>query len=118
MKSKTKIIWSTNAERDLIRIVEYIAADSPSNARMVFEKIRREARELERMPKRGRIVPELEKQNFVDFRELIVAPWRVIYRVNENVLGILAVIDSRQNFEDILLKIIINPANFEKNNRQ
>lgn len=112
MKSKKRIVWSFNAERDLIRIVEYIAKNSPSNARMVFEKVKKEARELEKFPDRGRIVPELEKQNFVDFKELIVEPWRIVYRINGDVVGILGVIDSRQNFEDILLKIIINPANF------
>jgi addiction module RelE/StbE family toxin len=112
MKSKAKIKWSFNAERDLIRIIEYIAENSVTNARSAFERIKKEARELEKFPERGRIVPELEKQNFVDFRELVVAPWRVIYRVNENVVGVLAVIDSRQNFEDILLRIILNPENF------
>ncbi|HPJ41757.1 MAG TPA: type II toxin-antitoxin system RelE/ParE family toxin [Spirochaetota bacterium] len=42
-----------------------------------------------------------------NYRELIVVPWRIIYRIEEQKVYILAVIDSRRNFEDIILKRIM-----------
>jgi toxin ParE1/3/4 len=40
----------------------------------------------------------------MQYRELIIVPWRIIYRVAENKIYVLSVLDSRQNVEDILLK--------------
>ena len=38
MKRKHKVLWSDVAEKDLIGIIEYIAADSTTNALKVFQK--------------------------------------------------------------------------------
>ena len=37
------------------------------------------------------------------YRELIVAPWQIVYRISDTTVFVLSVIDSRQNVEDILL---------------
>ncbi|MEK6194681.1 MAG: plasmid stabilization protein, partial [Deltaproteobacteria bacterium] len=42
-------------------------------------------------------------------RELIISPWRMIYRISEMKIYVLSVLDSRQNVEDILLKRLIYP---------
>jgi toxin ParE1/3/4 len=58
-------------------------------------------------PDRGRIVPEVQDQGITLYRELIVPPWRIIYRISEKAVYVLSVLDSRQNVEDILLKRLI-----------
>jgi len=107
MKKTYDVIWSETSERDLTEIVEYIAADSPSNAFEIFKEIKEKASRLYTFPERGRIVPELKDQGIVLYRELVVPPWRIIYRLSKKTVYILSVLDSRQNIEDILLKRLI-----------
>ena len=108
MTKKYEVIWSNTAEKDLIDIVEYIAEDSPANALKIFRNIKQKASNLYTFPERSRIVPELNDQGILQYRELIISPWRVIYRVLEKKVYVLSVLDSRQNLEDILLKRLIN----------
>jgi toxin ParE1/3/4 len=96
--------WSETAERDLIAIVDYIADDSPSSAYEVFKEVRRKARSLRTFPGRGRIVPELQEQGITQYHELVVSPWRIIYRASERAVYVLSVFDSRRSLEDILLR--------------
>jgi len=108
MKKPYDVIWSKTSEKDLVNIVEYIAADSPSKAFEIFKEIKQKASSLYAFPDRGRIVPELRDQGIILYRELIVPPWRIIYRISEKAVYILSVLDSRQNVEDILLKKLIS----------
>jgi plasmid stabilization system protein ParE len=102
-----KVQWAAVAEEDLKSIILYIAEDSPTNARTIFEKINEMASSLTHFPERGRTVPELHQQGIFLYRELIVAPWRILYRISDRKVFILSVFDSRQNVEDILLKRLI-----------
>jgi len=107
MTRKYNVLWANVAEKDLIGIIEYIAEDNLTNAIKVFEKIKKKASSLCLSPERGRIVPELRDHGIILYRELIVAPWRIIYRISNKKVYVLLVIDSRQNVEDILLKRLI-----------
>ncbi len=49
---------------------------------------------------------ELQKQGITIYREVIVIPWRVIYKVGDDTVYIMAILDSRQNLEDLLLQKI------------
>ncbi|MDH3348187.1 MAG: type II toxin-antitoxin system RelE/ParE family toxin, partial [Desulfobulbaceae bacterium] len=103
MSHKFKVHWATIAEDDLKNIILYIADDSPISAMACFKKIKEAAASLTMLPERGRIVPELHDQGVSLYRELIVSPWRIIYRISEKKIYVLSVLDSRQNAEDILL---------------
>ena len=107
MNPKYKIIWTNVAENDLKNIIEYISVDSPQNALKILKKIKQKATNLYTLPERGRIVPELQDQGVLQYRELVIPPWRLIYRTSERKIFVLSVIDSRQNVEDILLKRLI-----------
>ncbi len=108
MKQDFKVIWAGFAVQDLENIIAYIAEDSPSTARKILSKIKKSVSDLYQSPHRGRFVPELQNQGILIYRELVIAPWRVMYRVSENTVLVLSVFDSRQNFEDILLKRLLN----------
>lgn len=103
MSIKYQVKWAVVAEGDLKQIIDYIAIDSPGNALQLLKKIRQKASSLYTLPERGRIVPELQGQGIQIYRELIVAPWRIIYRISDTTVYVLSVIDSRQNVEDVLL---------------
>jgi len=102
-----RVVWATAAENDLKEIIEYIAAESPDNAINVLSKIREHASNLYSLPARGRIVPELQDQGIPLYRELVISPWRLIYRIADLEVYVVSVIDSRRNVEDILLHKLI-----------
>ncbi|MCX5826656.1 MAG: type II toxin-antitoxin system RelE/ParE family toxin [Deltaproteobacteria bacterium] len=104
MKKSYDVRWSETSENDLLSIVEYIAIESPYQAYEIFKEIKKRASGLRTFPDRGRIVPELLDQGITLYRELIIVPWRIMYRVSENTVYVLSVLDSRQNVEDILLR--------------
>lgn len=108
MNKKHEVIWSNTADEDLSSIIDYILQDSINNAINVFDKIKNKCSNLYIYPNRGRIVPELKDYGILLYRELIIEPWRVIYRITENRVFVLSVIDSRQNVEDILLSRFVN----------
>jgi len=103
MSAGYEVKWAGVAENDLKQIIDYISIDSPDNALQLLTKIRRKASSLNTSPERGRIVRELQDHGIRTYRELIVAPWRIIYRITDKTLYVLSVIDSRRNVEDILL---------------
>ncbi|MDX2501607.1 MAG: type II toxin-antitoxin system RelE/ParE family toxin [Deltaproteobacteria bacterium] len=109
MSDNDNIEWAEVAENDLKEIIEYIAEDSPANALKILKKIKQKASSLYTLPERGRIVPELRDQGILIYRELIISPWRMIYRISEMKIYVLSVLDARQNVEDILLKRLIYP---------
>ncbi len=103
MKRKYKIIWSETAHADLLEIIEYIAQDSPVNAKKTLKSIKDKASDLYLSPEQGRVVPELQEQGITQYLELIIHPWRLMYRITDNTVVVLSVLDARQNVEDILL---------------
>jgi addiction module RelE/StbE family toxin len=108
MSKKYQVVWSNIAENDLKSIIEYIADDSPSNAFKIFKNIKQKASMLFTFPERGRIVSELRDQGISQYREMIISPWRILYRISESRVYVLSVLDSRRNIEDILLKRLTN----------
>ena len=95
------------AVRDLENIVAFIAGDSPVQARNVLARLKERAAALETHPARGRVVPELALFGFATWRELIVKPYRLIYRVEADRVFVLAVLDGRRDLEDLLLKRLV-----------
>lgn len=109
--SKTyKLQWTLNAKSDLLNIVDYIKKDSPSNANEIYLKIRKEAHSSNFFPLKGRVVPELQKEGITLYREVIASPWRIIYKVGNDTVYIMAILDSRQNVEEILLQKLLKKS--------
>ena len=104
MKPKYKVVWANAAESDLKDIIEYISINNPQNALKILKKIKQRASELYALPERGRIVPELQDQGILQYREIVIPPWRLVYRIAERKVFVLSLIDSRRNVEDILFK--------------
>ena len=107
MNRKYHVKWAAIAQRDLKQIMDHIAIDSPGNALQILKKIKQKASNLYTLPERGRIVPELQDQGIHIYRELVVAPWRIIYRISDTTVFVLSVIDARRNVEDILLDRLV-----------
>ena len=108
MNKKYEVIWANAAENDLKHIIAYIAEDSPAQALKILKRIKQSAAKLYSFPQRGRVVPELRDQGILQYRELIIPPWRIQYRIAEKRVYVLSLLDSRRNIEDVLLKRLTN----------
>lgn len=98
------VVWTKAAEADLECIVDFIADDSIDAAIAVFSRIRERAATLDNFPDKGRVVPELHQHGITQYRELIAAPWRIMYRIDGTKVYVISVVDSRRNLEDLLLE--------------
>lgn len=104
-----KVLWSRDAGDDLMEIITFIADRSGKPAgREIYSRIRERVQSAKEFPSTGRVVPELAAIGIADIRELIEPPWRVFYRVHQDELRVLSVIDGRRNLEEILYRKVID----------
>jgi toxin ParE1/3/4 len=97
-----RVSWSPTALDDVDAIAEYINRDSPAYTRAVVNKLLDTARNLKTFPNAGRIVPELGAEAI---RERFVYSYRLIYRVQDHEVLIVAVVHGRRLLEPLLEQI-------------
>ena len=88
-----RIIWSPLSLERVAEIADYIARDNLTAAEKWVDGIFRSVEPLKDLPKLGRIVPEIERD---DFREIIKGNYRIIYRVEPEQVSILTVRHGKQ----------------------
>ena len=88
-----KIIWSPLSLERVAEIANYIANDNLTAGERWVDGIFKTVELLEDLPKFGRIVPEIEKD---DFREIIKGNYRIIYRVEPEQVSILTVLHGKK----------------------
>jgi toxin ParE1/3/4 len=108
-KRSFRVLWTETAIRDLEGLIDYIARDAPINAGKILSQLRSKAESLTIAPERGRLVPELLRHGLAVWRELIVRPYRILYRIEGKTVYVLAVLDSRRDLEDVLLERLVRP---------
>jgi plasmid stabilization system protein ParE len=72
-----RVVWTEYAYAQLDDAMAFIARDRPETAMAWLELILDAGASLTEFPNRGRIVPESARE---DVRELIISPYRLIYR--------------------------------------
>jgi len=103
-----KVLWTEIARRDLGKILAFIAVGSPPAAKRLLRSLQKKAASLETFPLRGRAVPELADLQLTQFRELLSPPYRLLYRVEERQVFVLAVLDGRRRLDDLLLERLVD----------
>ncbi len=98
-----EVIVSQFAEDDLNEIVEYYFSLSPNYVENIVSEFETNILSLQQYPKRGRIVPELDRQGISQYRELIQGYYRIVYEISEDIIIVHTIIDGRRNFEDIII---------------
>ena len=95
-----QIVWTEPALLDLDAIAEYIALDKPSAANHFVQNAFSAVDRLEQFPESGRKPPEFKKSRY---REIIVDPCRVFYRIEKEKIYILYVMRSERQLRKYLL---------------
>jgi len=103
------VLWSKDAQDDLIEIVYYIKEKSGSKiAKTIYNRIIDKINNSISFPESHRVVPELSEIGVRDIKEIIDPPWRIFYRISDSEIKILSIIDGRRNIEDILYRKMID----------
>lgn len=95
------VIWSQPASADLRSIHDFIARDSRFYARKVVQDIREKTDILEQLPSAGKKVPELNEGTV---RELSLYSYRIIYKIREQGIFVLAVAHKRRELKAELMR--------------
>lgn len=105
MAERFDVLWSQAAVSDLDEILDYLSAEaSIDRALKLYEEVRRRVASLCRFPRRCRHVPELRAIGLGEFRESILPPYRLFFRLVENRVILLGVLDSRRDLEEVLVQ--------------
>jgi toxin ParE1/3/4 len=95
-----QIIWTEPALLDLNEIAEYIALDKPIAASHLVRTVFTKTERLEEYPESGRKPSELKKSRY---KEIIVIPCRIFYRIEKDKVYILYVMRSEKKLRKYLL---------------
>lgn len=98
-----EVIVSQFAEDDLNEIVEYYFLLSQNYVEKIISEFEENVMSLKKHPRSGRVVPELEKQGILQYRELIQDYYRIVYEISDDKIIVHTIIDGRRNFEDIII---------------
>ena len=85
--------WTERARDDLREIFDFIARDSPRAAEAQRQRFFHATKRLAAFPESGRRVPELPT---TPYRELLVANYRLLYRIEDPIVWITAVVHARR----------------------
>jgi len=92
-----KLEWSEEALEDIESIVTYIEKDSPTYAKSVVSKFFEKVEILQEFSELGRKVPEF---NDTSIREIFVYSYRLIYKINEEKILIVAIVHGTRLLEN------------------
>ena len=87
------VYWTDTAVDHLRAIHAYVAQDSKIYADRLIDRLTRRSEQISLFPLSGRVVPEFRRE---DIREVIERPYRIIYRIKEEHINILAVLHGAQ----------------------
>ncbi len=103
------VLLTNAAARDLYEIYNYIALhDSPQKADYVLERIGKVFSSLSEFPERGTYPKELLALGIREYREIFFKPYRIIYRVMDNIVYVLLIVDGRRDMQSLLQRRLLN----------
>lgn len=104
MPDRFRVVWTRASIVDLDQIIDYVALDAGiDRALRLYEKIRDKVESLSQFPRRGRIVPELETIAVLEFREILMDRYRIVFRIDGKKVVLVGILDGRRDLEAILV---------------
>ena len=102
-----EVMWTKNAKYDLEEVIKYIKVDSIKVAKNIFSEIKEQCNDLAIFLLSRRIVPELQHIGILQYWELIYKMWGIVYKIEDEKVYILIVVDSSRDIEDILFRRLL-----------
>ena len=105
-----EVLLTDDAARDLEDICDYIDRhDSPARADYVLERIEEAFQGLSEHPWRGNHPRELLDLGIRDYREVFFKPYGIVYRVTEDTVYVLVIVDGRRDMQSLLQRRLLQP---------
>lgn len=98
-----EVFFTRFAEDDLGEILDFYLTKNRPFAVKLLETVEARVSELSSYPERGRVIPELERKSIVDYREIVEGNYRILYKVEDRKVFVLAIVDGRRNFEEVVI---------------
>ena len=95
-----EIIWTEPAIENLNDIAEYIAVNNVFAAQKVVRNVYSTVNRLKSFPESGRIPQEIPE---FGYREVIINPCRVLYKVENNLVYILHVVRQEREIRNYII---------------
>ena len=89
------VIWAAPAKTDLRIIHDFITSDSKYYAKKVVWDIVEKTSILEKYPRSGRKVPEIDDENI---REIFIYSYRIFYEIKSDVVYVIGIIHGKRDF--------------------
>ena len=104
------VLLTVDAVTDLEEIVEYIDRhDVPGKADHVLDQLQGAIDRLAEHPNRGARPRELQALGIKEYREVFFKPYRVIYRVGEDTVYVMLIVDGRRDMRVLLQRRLLAP---------
>ncbi len=98
-----EVLLTRGAERDLEDLYRYVeASNSTGRADALLDQLLEQAELLGELSERGHVPKELEGLGIRDYRQVLVGPYRVIYRVLEPRVYVYLIVDGRRDLRSLL----------------
>jgi len=97
-----QVIWTDESLSDLEVIFDFVTEQSPKSAKQIIQDILSRTRQLRTFPQSGTL-HEIEKTTDREYRYLINGHYKIIYSIDNEVLYLETVIDTRQNPDSLKL---------------
>lgn len=102
------VLLAAGAERDLASIHAYVAeSDGAAAADRLLRRLLELGRTLAQNPERGSHPKELAALGILEYRQVILRPYRIIYRVLDDAVVITVIADGRRDMQSLLARRLL-----------
>lgn len=103
------VLLTADAARDLEDIYQYVAIhDAPGKADRLLTNIENIFSRLSEHPKRGVYPRELSALGIREYREVFFKPYRLIYRIIDDKVYVLLIVDGRRDMQTLLQRRLLD----------
>lgn len=104
-----KIFWTKDAEESFNEILEYLMEKSgESITRKIYDRIISKIDLLSSVSFKSKVSQDLKDIGINDVYELTESPWRIFFKLRNNEIIVLLILDGRRNVEEILISKVID----------
>ena len=105
---KYEIVFLKEAESDLKALKNYMTRNFSKNVWEIrYQKIKNAVHSLKNFPQIGHIPPEIEHLDIGQYRQIISGINRIIYEIQQNIIYIHIICDTRQDMKSLLTRRLL-----------
>jgi toxin ParE1/3/4 len=105
LSARYKVRLTEDAAGDLEELGSFLLhREGPLRANEILDRLEDLIEALGRLPTRGKVPPELARLGIAEFRQVVMGPWRIVYRVDGRVVHVMLIADGRRDMQTLLLR--------------